>query len=785
MLVAVFALVALQPAPASATSSSQLETDIYYYNHLNERQKGIYQYLKDYYDHIAAKPATYRIHDFVDRLPAKPTEQDYRSLWEDILYADMALKEDDPLYRWKGNIPSSGYASTADERYFYINIERPDLITADTQKQVDARIKQIVATVGTGDRYTVLRKLTHYLISNTFYDPYLDYINGEGHHSYALATRGHHYNQSIYGLLLKGIAVCDGFSQSFKMLCNELDIPCIIMGNSGHAWNLVQMDDGKWYRIDLTNAASIGWDSAPVQTMDVYFNEIFLNNNVGGYDDPYMLALDNVPLVTEFPEHAPGQYQYTGSTTNFSYTVAASTYAPGNGKFSYRVNGDGKTCTITNYEGKESGNLNIPGKLDGYTVTAIDAYAFYYCTGFTGKLTIPDSVESIGKAAFAGCYGLTSVELPDSLHKIGQGAFIGCKALTEVNLPDLVDELGDYAFFDCNKLASVTFGSHIQSIGTGAFDNIKGGAVIIGPANSAAQRYASASGITFQKTGTLCSFRDTDGAWEFYENSHFHTCQHGGRFDYTVHVGTHCGYVCSDCNAQYCGITAHFAETVITRVNQKPATCTSMEYTGDLVCICGTTIETGDWIGDFADHASADQAWEHDGYIHWQECACGFRMEIASHTGGTATATQQARCSVCGESYGGLNPGYTGTVPPVATTAPTTPTTPSAPNATTAPTVPGSTTVPVVPGETTGATIPSGTQPQTGATTGTTIPSGTQPQAGATTGTTTMEGNTQEPEQPDSPVLMILLIVLAVAAVGVCGFFGFRFLQKKKKKENS
>lgn len=805
LLVAVFAVAVLQPAPASATSDATLETDRYYYNHLNERQKGFYQYLKDYYDNIAAEPAKYQVHDFVSMLPANPTEQDYRSLWEDIIYAEMALKTDDPLYEMQGIVYSSGYAHVGNAPYFYIDILRPDLITADTQKQVDARIKQIAATAGTGDRYTVLRKLTHYLLSNAFYDPYLDYINGQAHYSHALANRGHYYNQSIYGLMLEGVSVCDGFSQSFKVLCNELNIPCIIIGNNSHAWNLVQMEDGKWYRVDLTNAAPIGKANAHTQgTLDSYFNEVFLNNDTvvpdGTYDNPYMLALDNVPLVTEFPEPAAGKYQYTGDTTNFSYTVAASTYTPGNGKFSYRINPDGKTCTITNYEGKESGDLNIPGKLDGYTVTAIEAFSFYYCSGFTGKLTIPDSVETIGKGAFAGCDSLTSVKLPANLHRIGQGAFIGCKALTEVNMPDLVDGLGDYAFYDCNKLATVSFGSHIRDIGMGAFDGIKSGAVIKGPANSAAAQCASASGITFQASGSLCSLPDANGAWEFSGNSHFHTCQHGGRFDYTEHIGMYCGYTCPDCNAQYCGYMESFTETVITRVNQKPATCTSLEYTGDLVCICGKTVETGDWVGDFADHAPENPAWEHDGYIHWQECACGFRMEIASHTGGTATATQQARCSVCGENYGELNPGYTGTVPPVVTIAPTAPTTPTTGTTPTTPTVPGGTTAPVIPGQTTAPTVPGQTTAPTvpGGTTAPTVPGqtnapttnsgsdpteGTTPRPGATTGTAATNGSAETPTDPGSPVVTILLIVLAVAAVGVGGFFGFRFL--RKKKENS
>ncbi len=46
--------------------------------------------------------------------------------------------------------------------------------------------------------------------------------------------------------------------------------------------------------------------------------------------------------------------------------------------------------------------------------------------------TIPDSVTSIGEAAFSGCTGLTSVIIGDSLTSIGDSAFEGCTSLETV-----------------------------------------------------------------------------------------------------------------------------------------------------------------------------------------------------------------------------------------------------------------------------------------------------------------------------------------------------------------
>ena len=801
LLVAVFALPLMEPATAEAAPATNAGT--YYYDMVNSNVQWCYNYLKAFYDSNPARSEMYSKHFPISEVWGA----DYMAFFRDFLAGDEALKADHPEYEWKGRV-SGGYQEGQD---YVIQIDTFQLPTVDMQKRADARIQQIVSAVGTGDRYTKLRKLTDLLIRTSFYDPYLAQINMEG--NYNLESLGHQYNQSSYGLLLEGIAVCDGFSQSVKLLCNELDIPCIIIGNAGHAWNLVQMEDGKWYLLDLTNACALGWDGTLPQTLEDYFQNKFLNNDeqFGWYGDPYMINIDGHRYVTEFPDFSTGRYTYTGGS-NFSYTVPASTYTPGNGKFVYKVNQDKKTCTITAYEGKESGDLTVPEKLDGYTVTAIGAYAFYYRSGFTGKLTLPDTVESIGQGAFAGCYGLTSVKWPKNLHKIGRGAFIGCKGLTEITLPDLLDEVGAFAFYDCSKLKTVTFGSHIQTIAysedlidTGAFDKIASNAVLKAPAGSVVQTYANRHNVSFQASGTMCSLQSADGKYGFDNDAHYKTCQHGGRFDYGSHSSVtgvfNCGDTCEICHAEACTHNG-LMEKAFTLINQTPPTCNSMGYTGDWQCICGTIFRWGTFEGEpTGQHAPASSQWYGDSIEHYQLCSCGQRLNAAPHTGGTATATQQARCSVCGESYGELNPGYTGTEPPVVTTRPTTPTTGAAGTVTTTPTVPGMTTVPTVPGGTTAPTVPAtnpgGGEPtvpgSTGAAGDPTAPEESKPtvspegtNAAAPTETAATQPNatgdsSKDPSNPGSPVLTIVLVCVGVAAIGAGGFFGFRILQKKKK----
>ena len=54
--------------------------------------------------------------------------------------------------------------------------------------------------------------------------------------------------------------------------------------------------------------------------------------------------------------------------------------------------------------------------------------------------------------------------------------------------------------------------------------------------------------------------------------------------------------------------------------------------------------------GDAHDHQSND--WKSNETEHWQVCTCGAVFNKAEHSGGTATCTQRATCTVCGAEYG-------------------------------------------------------------------------------------------------------------------------------------
>ena len=64
----------------------------------------------------------------------------------------------------------------------------------------------------------------------------------------------------------------------------------------------------------------------------------------------------------------------------------------------------------------------------------------------------------------------------------------------------------------------------------------------------------------------------------------------------------------------------------------------------------GKTLPVFKGQGDKHDHQSND--WKSNETEHWQVCTCGAVFHKAEHSGGTATCTQRATCTVCGAEYG-------------------------------------------------------------------------------------------------------------------------------------
>ncbi len=59
------------------------------------------------------------------------------------------------------------------------------------------------------------------------------------------------YCYTAYGALVKGLAVCQGYSGAFNMLCDAAGVKSLAVYNDEHMWNVV-LAEGKMYHYDVT-----------------------------------------------------------------------------------------------------------------------------------------------------------------------------------------------------------------------------------------------------------------------------------------------------------------------------------------------------------------------------------------------------------------------------------------------------------------------------------------------------------------------------------------------------
>ncbi|KAK8876267.1 hypothetical protein M9Y10_006462 [Tritrichomonas musculus] len=86
------------------------------------------------------------------------------------------------------------------------------------------------------------------------------------------------------------------------------------------------------------------------------------------------------------------------------------------------------------------------------------------------ELTLPSTVQEIGKSSFEDCTNLRTLVLSSSLHYIRERAFANAGISGELKIPSNVIRIEDSAFENCTNLRQVTFDtSSLETIGRNAF----------------------------------------------------------------------------------------------------------------------------------------------------------------------------------------------------------------------------------------------------------------------------------------------------------------------------
>ena len=189
---------------------------------------------------------------------------------------------------------------------------------------------------------------------------------------------------------------------------------------------------GEGYTVGLTYPLTVLWQIEPAEISDVT-----LDNNAFAYD-----GTKKAPLITEV---RAGGLVLKQNEWKVEGTVSETAV----GKYSMLVS---------------SKNLNIIG-YQSVSWSIVEPCSY--------ELSLPQSLTTIGEAAFAGDRSIPSAYVPDTVSAIGARAFADCTNLSQLRLPKDCD-IADGAFDGCTALTTVT-----------------------APAGGTAEKWAKENGCTF------------------------------------------------------------------------------------------------------------------------------------------------------------------------------------------------------------------------------------------------------------------------------------------------
>ena len=337
--------------------------------------------------------------------------------------------------------------------------------------------------------------------------------------------------------------VCEGYAKAFKYLCDQSNfnggISCITVtgtmsggtGEGPHMWNIVNMEDGKNYLVDVTNC-----DEGTIGAPDQLFLAGYLNKEEGyysfeangseityEYDESSLLINDDSALSIADSDYSPHaddntieSIVITDLPVKVSYQIGEELETEG-GILSVRYKDGSSTnvlidsSMVTGFDNEVVGEQELTVHYCGFTavfrVTVTDesqileegkcgdnltwTFSDKGVLRISGKgrmidydwdnlppwkelqysyVIIDDGVTSIGNCAFLGGQNLITADIPESVEEIGISAFHDCSKLKEISIPEKVTEIQPKTFYSCEELQAVVI-PNIVSIGNDAFVN--------------------------------------------------------------------------------------------------------------------------------------------------------------------------------------------------------------------------------------------------------------------------------------------------------------------------
>ncbi len=190
-------------------------------------------------------------------------KEDYPEFfWLDIGYGySPYFLEDGQKVEYEENTGETKYVESLEPGYLFDNVDAVET----AQDELNAKIQEALSVLRGYDDYEGYNEYDKELWVHDYIAKTTEYEES--------ATNCH----TVYGALVEGKAVCEGYTRAFQLLLNELGIEnCTIAGSSdgekaNHIWNAVRIpsdaenESDNWYQVDLT------WDDQGTEDYEISY----------------------------------------------------------------------------------------------------------------------------------------------------------------------------------------------------------------------------------------------------------------------------------------------------------------------------------------------------------------------------------------------------------------------------------------------------------------------------------------------------------------------------------
>ena len=185
-------------------------------------------------------------------LTEKPSDQEIR-------LTVMALLNDNPQIFWVSNHYTYAYSLTGVRLQLYSHLSAAERNSGE--KELNTVVSGLLPAIRGGKTELAREEAAFYALAGRC--TYDQTVADAG-----TADPKDWQPYTVYGALVKGKAVCDGYARAMQLLCGQAGLQSRLVNGSSkgtaHIWNLIRLD-GKWYHFDAT------WMDGSILTYS-YFN---------------------------------------------------------------------------------------------------------------------------------------------------------------------------------------------------------------------------------------------------------------------------------------------------------------------------------------------------------------------------------------------------------------------------------------------------------------------------------------------------------------------------------